>query len=110
MDVSLARDAITADFDARVGAGCAPGSYRLEAVDVQRRAVGAPIAFVEVAEPAAQPLAKSDLLRAAIEALTRTTEAMPRTQLERARATAARERELMNAQSAASVTRAVQWP
>jgi hypothetical protein len=38
------------------------------------------------------------LLRASIEALTRTTEAMQRTQLERERATAARERELMNAQ------------
>ncbi len=90
--------AITADVDALIDAGCAPGSYRLEAVDVQRRPVGAPIAFVEISEPQPQPIASGDLLRASIEALTRTTEAMQRTQLERERATAARERELMNAQ------------
>jgi hypothetical protein len=90
--------AITGDVDALLDAGCAPGSYRLEAVDVQRRPVGAPIAFVEISEPQPQPIASSDLLRASIEALTRTTEAMQRTQLERERATAARERELMNAQ------------
>jgi hypothetical protein len=90
--------AITADIDALIDAGCVPGSYRLEAVDVQRRPVGAPIAFVEIAEPQPQPIANTDLLRASIEALTRTTEAMQRTQLERERAAAARERELMNAQ------------
>lgn len=90
--------AIAADMDALLDAGCAPGSYRLEAVDVQRRPVGAPIAFVEISESQPQPIANGDLLRASIEALTRTTEAMQRTQLERERATAARERELMNAQ------------
>lgn len=90
--------AINGDLDSLVDAGCAPGSYRLEAVDVQRRAVGSPIAFVEIVEPQQQPIAHGDLLRASIEALTRTTEAMQRTQLERERASAARERELMNAQ------------
>jgi hypothetical protein len=90
--------AINTDVDALTDAGCAPGSYRLEAVDVQRRPVGAPIAFVEIVESQPQPIAHCDLLRTSIEALTRTTEAMQRTQLERERAAAARERELMNAQ------------
>jgi hypothetical protein len=89
---------IAADLDSLVAAGCAPGSYRLEAVDVQRRPVGTPIAFVEIMEPQTERVGHSDLLRTSIEALTRTTEAMQRTQLERERASAARERELMNAQ------------
>jgi hypothetical protein len=89
---------IAADLDSLVAAGCAPGSYRLEAVDVQRRSVGTPIAFVEIIEPQTERIGHSDLLRTSIEALTRTTEAMQRTQLERERASAARERELMNAQ------------
>lgn len=89
---------IAADVDSLLSAGCAPGGYRLEAVDLQHRPVGAPIAFVEIVETQTAPVEHADLLRTAVEALTRTTEAMQRTQLERERASAARERELMNAQ------------
>ena len=89
---------LSADHESLYDVGCSPGAYRLEAVDVQKRPVGAPIAFIEVRDPEPQPFGQADVVRSAIEALTRTNEAMQRTQLERERASAARERELMNAQ------------
>src|SRR5262249_18834452 len=89
---------IGADETAIEEASCGPGSYRLEAVDLHRKAVGAPIAVVEIAEPLPQSISHDDVFRSAVEALTRTTEAMQRAQVERERAQAARERELMHAQ------------
>ena len=89
---------VGADDSALEEASCGPGSYRLEAVDLHRKAVGAPIAVVELAEPVPQSISHDDVFRTAVEALTRTTEAMQRAQVERERAQAARERELMHAQ------------
>ena len=89
---------INADVSTLEQAGCGSGAFRLEAVDVHRKVVGAPIAFVDIADVAPQPLGNGDVVRAAMEALTRTTEAMQRAQVERERAQAARDRELMQAQ------------
>ncbi len=81
--------------------GCGAGSYRLEAVDANRRAVGV-VAFTELKPDEDDPIeSRADEHRGAeyvaakaIEALARSVEAMQRTQAERERAHADRERAL----------------
>jgi hypothetical protein len=84
--------------------GCTSGSYRLEAVDAQRRSVGAMAAFVDLGTDERTALAangNNDLVRTSFEAMTRTMEAMQRAQVERERALAQKERAFTDAQVAA---------
>jgi hypothetical protein len=85
--------------------GCEPDKYRLEACDGEREPIdGVPIAVVELHGGAIEPVARGELVpayieppRTSTEALTRALEASQRTQLERERNLAERERWQMHA-------------
>jgi len=96
--------AIVDDEDALRANGCS-GDLRLEAMDEQRRKVGAPFAFVHLEALVADVRGSasrgdSDLTRATVDANTRAMESMQRTQVEQIRAAAQRERALLEAQVA----------
>jgi hypothetical protein len=96
---------ITSDRSELQAYGC-NGSVRLEAVDGDYRSVRAPVGYVEFApNGAGDSLRKTDtqsdspeLVRAAVESLTRTMEAMQRSQVERERAIGQREKAVTDAQ------------
>jgi hypothetical protein len=94
---------ITADHSDLYAAGCDSGSFRLEAVDAQRRPLGAQVAFIELAtlDRGGPPaVGHNDLVKAGFDSMRMTMEAMQRAQVERERALAQKERALTEAQVA----------
>jgi hypothetical protein len=96
--------AILDEEDVLLANGCS-GELRLEAVDQNRKKIDAPVACVHLDPPVAHRSGVSsngdtDLVRATVEANTRAMEAMQRTQVEQVRASAQRERALLDSQAA----------